>query len=238
MNMRLHKRVFVTAALLLSLAAGQQPQTPATVAIGSATIAEVKGQVSLVLPDGSGPAAQRGQVLPPGTRVETQKGSALLNLQDGSQLLLKSHARVVLKSPNDDKGFFLELLLGKIVVKVQKRLSNEPPFRMGTPTAVITVRGTRFEVEVTKKNKTLVYVYEGVVEVNGFGPQSRPVLIRPGFATQVGLNREPDEPRRLAPEFGDDNRGENRLGRPGEQDDSQRAPTAPRGQAPAGQEPD
>ena len=55
---------------------------------------------------------------------------------------------------------------GKILAQVQKRFGNAPSFRMGTPTAVITVRGTRFEVEVNKKNKTVVDVYEGVVAVD------------------------------------------------------------------------
>jgi len=79
---------------------------------------------------------------------------------------------------------------------------------MGTPTAVITVRGTRFSVEVNKKQKTSVEVFEGFVEVGGFG-QGPPVTLRPGFSTGVEQNRNPEPPR------GMDNRGdrddENRI---------------------------
>lgn len=92
------------------------------------------------------------------------KGSALLNLQEGSQALVKSHSRVVLKSLDTGIGSYLKLLLGKLIAKVQKRIGEAPLFRMGTPSAVITVRGTHFEVEITKKKRAYVQVFEGVVE--------------------------------------------------------------------------
>ena len=96
---------------------------------------------------------------------------------------MKSHSNVVLKSPQSGKALYLELLLGKLIAKVQERLGEDPPFRIGTPSAVITVRGTRFEVEVTKKKRTYVRVFEGVVEVQGLITGGHSVLIRPGFST-------------------------------------------------------
>ena len=132
-------------------------------------------------------------------QVETVKGSVLLELQDGSQVLIKAHSKVVLKSPNEGKGFFLELLLGRTLVKVQKRVNETPSFRMGTPSAVITVRGTRFEVEVNRKQKTYVDVFEGIVEVEGLVPGARHVLIQPGFFSGVNPDRAPEEPRDSSP---------------------------------------
>jgi ferric-dicitrate binding protein FerR (iron transport regulator) len=84
-------------------------------------------------------------------------------------------------------------LMGKINAKVQKRLGNAPSFRMGTPTAVITVRGTRFAVDVDKKERTHVEVYEGLVEVAGF-LHGAPVMVRPGYSTGVEQNRDPEQP--------------------------------------------
>jgi hypothetical protein len=194
MNRIHHIATGIMLLLVLPLGALQNLQ-PTPLHIGSGTIAELKGKVSLQSPQGPVSNAQRGTVLPPETTIETDKGSILLDLQDGSQVLVKSHSHVVLKSPNEAKGYWLELLLGKIVAKVQKRLGETPSFRMGTPTAVITVRGTRFSVEVTKKHRTIVEVFEGLVQVEGFGLQTHPVLIRPGFSTGVNLGREPDEPR-------------------------------------------
>jgi ferric-dicitrate binding protein FerR (iron transport regulator) len=221
--------VLVTLGVL-SVAAGQTPQ-PTSLPVGSATVAQLKGEVSLHSPQGAVLNAQSGLLLAPESVIETAKGSVLLDLQDGSQVLVKSHSRVVLKSPNEGKGFSLELLLGKIVAKVQKRLGNTPSFRMGTPTAVITVRGTRFSVEVTKKQRTYVEVYEGIVEVQGLLQGSRPVLIRPGFSTVVQLDRGAEDPRQTGGPGGGMERenegfGQPRTGRPGGEDQRQGTPSS------------
>jgi ferric-dicitrate binding protein FerR (iron transport regulator) len=193
-------------------AAGQDlvPTQPTSLPVGSATITEVKGQVVLHGPQGETLAAQRGLVLATESTIETQKGNLLLELEDGSQVLVKPHSRVVLRDPNQGKGFYFELLIGKVVNKIQKRLGNTPSFRMGTPTAVVTVRGTRFEVEVTKKLRTYVVVYEGLVEVAGLFGHAPPVLVRPGFTTNVDRDRDPAQPREMG-DMGD--RGDSGLGR-------------------------
>lgn len=193
---------FCTALLVLLVfctAAGQEPvpTQPTALPVGSATITEVKGEVILRGPQGDAPAAQRGLVLAVESTIETRKGNLLLELQDGSQVLVKPHSRVVLKDPNQGKGFYLELLIGKVVNKIQKRLGNTPSFRMGTPTAVVTVRGTRFEVEVNKKLRTYVVVYEGMVEVAGLVGPAPPVVVRPGFTTNVDRDRDPEQPREI-----------------------------------------
>jgi hypothetical protein len=158
----------------------------------------------------------------PDSTIETAKGSAVLNLEDGSQVLIKSNSRVVLKSPEATNGFYLQQWLGKIIVKAQKRLGNTPSFRMGTPTAVISVRGTRFEVEVKNKSRTNVSVYEGLVEVRGVSGQ--PVLLGPGFSTSVQENYPPEPPAKAElPEGGARHSRRNRGG--GIQDD----PTQPPG---------
>lgn len=180
--------------LMLAVAGGQNSQ-PTALPVGSATVAELKGAVEVHSPQGESITAQRGTVLAAESKIDTAKGSVLLDLQDGSQVLVKPNSHVVLKAPNQDKGYWLELLLGKINAKVQKRQGNAPSFRMGTPTAVITVRGTRFLVDVDKKEHTRVEVYEGLVEVSGFLPGATPVLVRPGFSTGVEQNRPPEQPR-------------------------------------------
>lgn len=193
---------FWTALVILIVsctAIGQDPQVaqPTSLPVGSATVAEVKGEFVLRGPQGETLAPQRGLVLSAESAIETKKGSVLLELQDGSQVLVKPHSRVVLKDPNQGKGFYLELFIGKVVNKVQKRLGNTPSFRMGTPTAVVTVRGTRFEVEVTTKARTYVVVYEGVVEVASLAGIAPPVMVRPGFITNIDQGREPTQPREI-----------------------------------------
>jgi ferric-dicitrate binding protein FerR (iron transport regulator) len=183
---------------LTGLAIAQSAHSePVTLLSGSAIIADLKGKVMLRAAQGASLPAQRGQVLPAESSIETAKGSLLLSLPDGSQVLVKPHSRVVLKAPEQSQGNFLQLFLGNILARIQKRVGNAPSFRMGTPTAVITVRGTRFSVEVTKKSKTIVEVYEGLVEVVGLATPNRPILIRPGFYSQVENDRPPQRPREM-----------------------------------------
>jgi hypothetical protein len=205
----------MTMLVLLFAAAQTAPPQQTVLPVGSAEISEVKGIVMLHSPQGAPLTAQRGVTLTADSTIETAKGSVLLDLPDGSQVLVKSHSNVVLRAPNQGKGFSLELFIGNILVKVQKRLGSNPSFRMGTPTAVITVRGTRFSVEVNKKSKTIVDVFEGVVEVAGLAENAPHVLIRPGFTTGVERDRAPEQPREMNP--GEGNGPEGRGG-----DDSRR----------------
>lgn len=214
----------MTVVVLMFAVAQTAPPQQSVLPIGSAEVSEVKGAVVLHSPQGSPVTAQRGVTLLAGSTIETAKGSVLLDLQDGSQVLVKSHSNVVLKAPNEGKGYSLELFIGNILLKVQKRLGSTPSFRMGTPTAVITVRGTRFSVEVNNKSKTIVDVFEGLVEVAGLAEGAPHVLIRPGFTTGVEQNRAPEQPREMYP--GDGNGPEG--GRGG--DDDSRRPGAGRDQ--------
>jgi hypothetical protein len=215
-------RIAVMMVAVFLLAAGQTP--PQTVLpIGSAVVGEVKGEVALRSPQGSPVVAQRGSMLTAGSTIETAKGSVLLDLEDGSQVLVRAHSNVVLKAPNEGKGDALELLIGKILVKVQKRLGSTPSFRMGTPTAVISVRGTRFAVEVNKKGKTRVEVFEGVVEVAGVAEGAPRVLVRPGFSTGVEQDRAPEQPREMNPGEGRE-RDDGREGEGSRQPGTDRSP--------------
>jgi hypothetical protein len=103
----------------------------------------------------------------------------------------------VLKSVETGDGFSLRMFIGEIVAQIKKRLGETAPFRMGTPSAVITVRGTRFSVEVNKKGRTTVQVYEGIVEVEGLGEKPRAVLVRPGYQTQVEPGGQPQLPQEI-----------------------------------------
>lgn len=207
--------------LVISAAQTSPPQT--VLPVGSALVTELKGEVTLTAPDGTPVNAQRGTTLVADSKIDTLKGSVLLELQDGSQVLIKPHSNVILRSPAQGKGFFLELFLGHIMVKAQKRMGETPSFRMGTPSAVITVRGTRFEVNVNKKHKTYVDVFEGIVEVEGIMPGSRHVLIRPGFFSGIDQNRAPEDPRQSAPGEGEgrDNAREGQNPGPGRNTEDQ-----------------
>jgi ferric-dicitrate binding protein FerR (iron transport regulator) len=214
-------QIVLALTLIFPLAALQKPEPqpqPLTMPTGSALVAEVKGKVSVTPPQGTAAPAQRGMLLPAETTVETAKGSVILTLADGSQVLVKSKTRLVLKSPRSSDGHFLQMFLGEILANIKKRLGETPPFRMGTPSAVITVRGTRFSVQVDKKGRTTVQVFEGVVEVEGLVQKPRAVLVEPGYMTEVDPGNQPQVPQEInqlglaGPRYGPQGPG---MGQPG-----------------------
>jgi len=181
--------------ITMALAQEQQPNsTPATAAIAGATIAEWKGNIRLSLPGQSSSYPQRGEQLPSGTLLDTGSGKLLLRLSDGSQLLVRPHTRLQVQQPSLTDESYFQLLLGRIRAVINKRTGGAVPFELGTPSAVIAVRGTQFEVEVNPRNITEVDVIDGLVEVYGRNPSERSVLVEPGFSTRVGIDTVPEQP--------------------------------------------
>lgn len=132
----------------------------------AARVVSVTGQVS-VLRD-SYPWA-----LNPGDVVRTQQiivtgadGFAVFELSDGSSFHVFPNSRVSFRTNPGDWRDLLDLWIGRVKVFIQK-LGNQPnPNRIFTPTAVISVRGTVFDVAVEDEDDTtLVAVEEGQVVV-------------------------------------------------------------------------
>jgi hypothetical protein len=196
--MRRRARIFLYLLVVVTFACAQVPQANrASLPVGSATIEDVKGDVLVRSPQGADLGSRRGQVLNAETTIETHKGSLLLTLQDGSQVLVEPFSNVVLKVPDQSGGKYLQQLFGKVLAKIQKRLGVTPSFRMGTPSAVISVRGTQFEVTVNKQGKTTVEVYEGLVQVQSVGSIAAAVMLNPGFQTQVLPSSNPETPTEI-----------------------------------------
>ncbi len=196
--------IFASGCLAFSQDSAASPQSLSS---GWAKVIELKGEVQVQLPARTLVPASREMILPAGSSLQTKKGSALLRLEDGSEVLVKSNSSVLLKSPAEDDHRYLELLIGKIRAAVKKRLQGAPSFRLGTPTAVITVRGTQFEVNVNKNMATNVVVYEGLVEVSGMGYRGPPVLLGPGYMLSVPRTGVPSRPQRTAETDGRFDRG-------------------------------
>jgi len=197
---RIRSLSFLCAVLGIAAAAPvpaneQNSPQASTAPIAGATVADFKGDVEVELPGKTASNPTRGQVLPAETAITTAKGQILLQLEDGSQILVHAKTRLVLKQPSPSNWQRLQLLLGKIKAEIQKRTGGSPPFQIGTPSAVITVRGTRFYVEVDRHNTTRVKVEEGVVEVQSLKGTGKPVLIKAGFSTRVGEDSGPEPPK-------------------------------------------
>ncbi len=175
--------------------AQQSSPVVTSVPYAGATISDFKGTVKLQTPALAPIAPTRGLTLSPGTIVSTEEGKILLHLQDGSEILVRPHTRVVLTNPTGGDWRYLQLILGRIRTEVQRRMGGAPPFQIGTPSAVISVRGTRFLVEVSRHNVTEVDVEEGLVEMKSVSGIGTPVLVGPGFSGRVGENSAPEPAR-------------------------------------------
>ncbi|MBZ5664687.1 MAG: FecR family protein [Acidobacteriia bacterium] len=160
-----------------------------------AVISEWKGEVHVQLPATNMAAPKRGQVLPAGTVLETGEGRLVLILRaDESEILVQPHTRLVVSEPAPGNWNAVEILLGRVRAYIRKRTGGAPPFQMGTPSAVIAVRGTRFDVEVNGRGVSEVDVFDGLVEVASVTAPGSSVLVSPGFSTRVAIGASPEPP--------------------------------------------
>jgi uncharacterized membrane protein YgcG len=186
----------VFLALYCVCAAAQQTSAPAASApYAGATISDFKGKVSIQLPAQALAAPVRGEVLPPDTTVNTDEGRLLLKLSDGSDVLVRPHTKLLLKQPEASGWKYFQIMIGRVRTQIQKRMGGSPAFQIGTPSAVISVRGTKFDVEVDRRGFTEVDVDEGVVELEAVTGRGESVLITAGFSSRVGMETGPEVPR-------------------------------------------
>jgi len=207
--------LFFCIGVVPSAAQDQQSSfIPATAAIAGATIAEWKGNIHLSLPGQLSSNPLRGEQLPPGTILDTGSGKLLLRLNDGSEVIVRSHTRLQLQQPTLADPSYFQLLLGRIRALINKRTGGAAPFELGTPSAVIAVRGTEFDVEVNLRNVTEVDVVDGIVEVSGQNAVGGSVLLQPGYSTRVGIDSGPEQPEptnEMRPEVERPEPGENEI---------------------------
>jgi hypothetical protein len=226
--------LFFLAAAGIAAAQEQQPSSaPTTAAIAGATIAEWKGNIRLSLPGQLPSHPLRGEQLPPGTILDTGSGKLLLRLSDGSEVMVRAHTRLQVQQPSLTDPSYFQLLLGRIRALINKRTGGAVPFELGTPSAVIAVRGTQFEVEVNSRNVTEVDVVEGLVEVYGRNAAGGSVLLEPGFSTRVGLDSGPEQPaptNEIRPEVERPERRENERGKSELESEFKRAEVAHEGE--------
>jgi hypothetical protein len=133
---------------------------------GAAKAITLNGQVS-VLRDDSPWVLNVGDSIQPRQIVITgPDGFAVFQVSDGSTFEVFPNARVVFRENPGSWRDLLDVLLGRVKVHIQK-LGGQPNYnRVRTPTAVISVRGTVFDVAIEDEDDTtLVSVEEGQVGV-------------------------------------------------------------------------
>jgi hypothetical protein len=170
---------FALAALLLMACAGLRAQFPPD-PDGTAKLVVFTGQVSVIKSTGDGAlwALNLGDSVRPQQVVVTgPDGYALFKVADGSTFEVFANSKVVFRQNLGDWRDLLEVWLGKVRVKIEHFGGLPNNNRVRTPSAVISVRGTVFDVEVEDvTDTTLVVDEEGSVSVRHLLKPSEKVL--------------------------------------------------------------
>jgi hypothetical protein len=138
------------------------------------------------------------------TIVTGKKGRLVLGLSDGSQAVIAAQTTVVIQNLQQSPRTLFNILRGKTRVHIEKFGGQPNPYRVNTPTAVIAVRGTIFDVLV-KDAETEVFLHEGQVSVFNLALPNQPVLLAPGQTTRIVGERVPRNPNTFKPGRNDDN---------------------------------
>ena len=113
-------------------------------------------------------------------------GHALFQVSDGSTFEVFPNAKVVFRNSPPNWKDFIDVLAGKVRIVIEQRNGKPNPNRVITPTAVISVRGTIFEINVDQDETTLIEVNEGVVEVqHALLPSGQRRLVAAGESLRV-----------------------------------------------------
>lgn len=181
------RTVFVSA--LAVACAAQTP--PSFLTEKAAKVMSLTGQVS-VLRDSSPWALQVGdwvhvrQIILSGS-----DGYAQFQVNDGSTFEVFPNSRLVFRNNPGNLRDLLDVLIGRVKVHIQKFGGQPNSNRVQTPTAVISVRGTIFDVTVEDDDATtLIYVEEGSVAVrHALIPSGEPKILNAGDYIRVYKNQ-------------------------------------------------
>jgi hypothetical protein len=132
----------------------------------AAKVVTLNGQVS-VLKDFQPWALSVGDSIQVTQMIVTgADGHALLQVSDGSTIEVYPNSRFVFRQNPGSWRDLLDVFLGRVRVHIEHLGTTPNPNRVLTPVAVISVRGTTFDVTVNDDDEaTTVEVEDGTVEV-------------------------------------------------------------------------
>ncbi len=165
--------LLVAAAVVVSLAPLKAQDTAAKALV-------INGNVS-VLRDGGPWALFEGNTVRPKQIVKTgPDGYARFQVSDGSTFEVFPNSQVIFRDNPPSWKDLLDVVIGKVKVYIQHLNGIPNPNNVSSPTAVISVRGTVFEVSVEDEDgTTYVSVDEGLVGVRSKAPGGGEVLLQP-----------------------------------------------------------
>jgi hypothetical protein len=176
------KRWLVLTSALVVCLAPLQAQTAA-----AAKVIERAGMVS-IMESGYAKALSVGMTVGPQQIIVTGPDSfaRFQVLSDGSTFEVYANSKVVFRETLGDWKHLLNLWIGRVKVFIQHAPGVPNPNNVTTPTAVISVRGTVFDVVVRDDDGTTdVAVDEGAVAVRNVTAPGSPVVLGPGDTITV-----------------------------------------------------
>lgn len=149
----------------------------------AASISEAVGSVQIRKAGSQswGSVTGAGHVLGPGDEIKTGRGSrTVLQFDDGSKVEIGPNGSFQLEEARPDSAA-MKFNLGFMKAWVSKALARR--FQVRTPTAVCSVRGTEFGVNVADGGNTAVNVFSGLVGVGDM--KGNEVLLAEGQSVSV-----------------------------------------------------
>jgi len=136
------------------------------------------------------------QTVHAGDQIRTGPGGTVtLTLPDSSYMVITENSNVTIQDFwASDYRSLVNVMMGKVRFYIQ-RLGGKPnPYRVQTPTALIAVRGTIFDVTSHDPKLTEVSCLEGSVTVQTIGLPDREVILQAGMHTMVQAGAPPVMP--------------------------------------------
>lgn len=178
---------FALTGLILAGALNVCAQTTDTAL--AAKLLSFTGQIS-VMRDSSPWALNAGDFVKPEQVIVTgPDGYGIFQVADGSQFEVFPKSRVVFRANRGDWRDLLEVWLGKIRVQIEHPGGLPNHNKVRTPTAVISVRGTIFDVEVDDDSSTTTVLdEEGSVEVRHLLRAGETKILTAGESVRIYKN--------------------------------------------------
>lgn len=125
--------------------------------------------------------------------ITGRNGRLVLALADGSQIIIAPKSTVKVENLTDSPRNLINVIKGKTRIQIEKLGGRPNPYRVNTPTTVIAVRGTIFDVLVDD-DRTDVYLHEGEVTVSNRRFPDRPLQLSAGSFTRIQPQALPRPP--------------------------------------------
>ncbi|MBI5203007.1 MAG: FecR domain-containing protein [Elusimicrobia bacterium] len=170
-------------------------------AFAGAAIDDAVGSVQIRKSESSswGSVSGAGHVVGKGDEIKTGRGSrTVVKFDDGSKVELGPNSAFALEEAENNQAT-MKFSLGFMKAWVTKALSRR--FQVKTPTAVCSVRGTEFGVNVAEGGNTSVAVFSGLVGVGD--TKGNEVLLSEGQkvdVTQAGITTKSEGSSEQGPE--------------------------------------